>query len=118
MNDFRFALVRLIRSRLRAEFWPTFWILIPLVSIVQLPIGLLVFQALTYLGIAEAPRWTQLHILFSIAFGLASGIFALGTVEFADLSARNTNVVKWLALAALIFPILLILSLFAIFSRP
>ncbi|MBK7706055.1 MAG: hypothetical protein IPJ30_09810 [Acidobacteria bacterium] len=118
MNDFRMALVRLIRSKLRAEVWPKFWILIPLLSVVQLPIGLLLFQALAFLGIAEAPRWTQLHILISVAYGLASGIFALGTVDFAELSESHTSIVKWLARAGMVFPILLILTLFAIFASP
>lgn len=118
MSDFRFELVELIRSKLRAEIWPTFWVLVPLSAIIQLPIGLILFRALAVMGITEAPRWSQLHILFSVMYGLVSGIFALGTVGFAGLSEKHTIIVIWLARAAIVLPALLILALFAILARP
>lgn len=113
----RKQIIEFLRNYIPDCLWILFWFLTPLVAIIFLPAGLLFFQLLELFGIFE-PRAVQLLMLSSIAFGFVVGISTLLLIDKAEISTEYIQKVKWLARFSIISPVLILLIIFWIFSRP
>ncbi len=97
--------------------WNFVWWFPSFLAVVLLPVGLLFFESIKLVGVAE-PRGEQMLMIFSIFYGIGVGIATLLLVNKAELSANLLQKVKWLARFAIVTPFLTLLILFWIFSRP
>lgn len=111
------AFVQFLRNLIPNKYWEIVWWIVPLSAIFVLPVGLPVTYVLTMAELDGAPRLTQLLILSSVFYGPVSGTLVLLLVKHAGLSVKSVGRISWLARIAVVTPVLIILTLFLIFSR-
>jgi hypothetical protein len=106
-----------LKENLNQTIWQKIWWLLPVSAIFLLPIGAIVLQGLLRLGLDEAPRLTQLLMLFSIFYGPICGMLILLSIDFTEFPFSKKTKIKWLARLSVVFPILTLLSLFLFYSH-
>jgi hypothetical protein len=109
--------VDFLRGQIKPGLWEFVWWIPSVVAIVLLPLGTLFFQLMSVLGFSE-PRAVQLLFLVAIFYGAGIGITTLLLIDKAELSVNLLSRAKWLARFAVVTPLLTLLILFWIFSRP
>lgn len=109
--------VRFLKEIIPVNYWSTVWWFVPSLAIFLLPLELALNFLLGKLGFAGVGRLTQLLILFSLLYGVVSGVVVLGLANFSGLSESLIYKVKWLSRFAIVSPLLTLLILFLIFSR-
>ena len=107
----------LLKGFVPSSLWKVFWIVLPASALILLPVGLPVLLVLAQLGINEAPRWTQLLMLFSVTYGPICGLATLWLVRHSGIPANTMNASLWLGRFAVVLPLLMLLGLLLIFSR-
>lgn len=110
-------IVNRIQKKVPSNLYKFVWWMPSSLAIVILPIGLLFFELIKFVGLVE-PRGEQMLMIFSIFYGIGIGTATLLLVDKAGLSTNLLQKTKWIAKFAIITPFLTLLILFWIFSRP
>lgn len=115
----RTKIVEILREKINPKFWNSFWLFAPATAIFLLPIGLMFLRNLGLLGLKVEPeegeRLVHLLMLFSIIYGILIGVTVLLLADKLEVPLNLTNKIKWLAVFAIVTPLLSILILIWIF---
>ncbi|MFN0140399.1 MAG: hypothetical protein ACKVQW_09995 [Pyrinomonadaceae bacterium] len=113
----RTIIIGRLKGLIPEKHWKGVWWFLPSFAIILLPFGSLFLQILAYMGFEDAPRLTQLLMAFSVLFGPAIGLSCLFFVDYAGFPPTHADRLKWLARIAVVFPLLLLLTLFLVFAK-